>query len=195
MRIELIKRPEHSASMALLSPIIAIGLTVIAGFVIFTLIRVDPFGALYVYFTEPFTEDWSREDLVVKAVPIILIAVGLSVCYRSHSWNIGAEGQVAAGAIFGSILPIYFPNWHGPTILPLMLILGVLGGMAYGAIPALLKTRFGANEILTSLMLVYVVQLVVDWLARGPWRDPAGHNFRDSRVFPVGQSLPVDFVD
>ena len=116
MRIELIKRPEHSARMAVLSPIIAIGLTVIAGFIIFTLIRVDPFGALYVYFIEPFTEDWSREDLVVKAVPIILIAVGLSVCYPSHSWNIGAEGQLAAGAIFGSILPIYFPNWHGPTL-------------------------------------------------------------------------------
>src|SRR5262249_51782441 len=115
MRIELIRRPEHSTKMALLSPIIAIGLTVIAGFLVFTLIRVDGFGALYVYFIEPFTEDWSREDLVVKAAPIIMIAVGLAVCYQSRSWNIGAEGQLAVGAIFGSILPIYFPNWHGPT--------------------------------------------------------------------------------
>src|SRR5258707_11419698 len=193
MRIELIRRPERSAAMGLLSPLIAIALTVVAGFIVFTLIGVDPFEALYVYFIEPLTADWSLEDLVVKAVPLIMIAVGLSVCYQSNSWNIGAEGQLAAGAIFGSILPIYFPDWHGPTILPLMLILGVLGGMAYGAIPALLKTRLGANEILTSLMLVYVAQLILDWLARGPWRDPAGHNFPDSRVFDDGQSPPVIF--
>src|SRR5437667_3117930 len=139
MRIELIRRPERSTGMALLSPLIAVALTVVAGFIVFTLIRVDPFGALYVYFIEPLTEDWSREDLVVKAAPIIMVAVGLSVCYRSHSWNIGAEGQIAVGAIFGSIPPIYFPNWQGPTILPVMLILAVIGGMAYGAIPTLLK--------------------------------------------------------
>jgi simple sugar transport system permease protein len=195
MRIELVRRPERSPGMALLSPLVAIALTVVAGFIIFTAIGVDPLGALYVYFIEPLTASWSREDLVVKAVPIILIAVGLSVCYRSNNWNIGAEGQLAFGAIFGSVLPIYFPDWHGPTILPLMLLLGVIGGMAYGAIPALLKIRFGANEILTSLMLVYVAELVLDWLARGPWRDPAGHNFPDSRIFDDGQALPVIFGD
>jgi simple sugar transport system permease protein len=181
--------------MGLLSPLLALGLTIVAGFVIFVLIGVAPLEALYVYFIEPLTQSWSLQDLVVKATPIILIAVGLSVCYQSNSWNIGAEGQLAVGAIFGSALPIYFPAWHGPTILPLMMILGILGGMAYGAIPALLQTRFGANEILTSLMLVYVAELILDWLARGPWRDPAGHNFPDSRVFDDGQLLPVILGD
>src|SRR5882762_7313763 len=126
MHIELIRRPERSAAMAILSPLIAIALTVIAGFIVFSLIGVDPIQALYVYFIEPLTEDWSREDLVVKAVPLVMIAVGLSVCYQSNSWNIGAEGQLAVGAIFGSIPPIYFPAWHGPTLLPVMLILGAL---------------------------------------------------------------------
>src|SRR3974390_1834645 len=121
MRIELTRRPEHSAAMALLSPLIAIGLTVVAGFIIFTLIGVAPVEALYVYFIEPLTAAWSLQYLVVKAVPIIMIGVGLAVCYQSNSWNIGAEGQIAVGAIFGSALPIYFPDWHGPTILPLML--------------------------------------------------------------------------
>jgi general nucleoside transport system permease protein len=195
MRIELIRRPERSAAMGLLSPLIAIALTVVAGLIVFKMIGVDPFEALYVYFIEPLTADWSLEDLVVKAAPIILIAVGLAVCFQSNTWNIGAEGQLAMGAIFGSIPPIYFPDWHGPTILPLMLLLGVLGGMAYAAVPALLKIRFGANEILTSLMLVYVAQLVLDWLARGPWRDPAGHNFPDSRAFDDGQLLPVILGD
>lgn len=195
MRIELIRRPERSKALTFLSPVIAIALTVIAGFIIFAAIGVDPVQALYIYFIEPFTQQWSIEALIVKAVPIILIAVGLSFCYLSNSWNIGAEGQLAAGAIAGSILPIYFPAWQDPSILPLMLILGILGGMAYAAVPALLKIRFGANEILTSLMLVYVAQLFIDWLARGPWRNPEGHNFPDSRPFEGFQLLPVLFGD
>jgi simple sugar transport system permease protein len=193
LRIELIRRPERSIAMALLSPVMALALTVVAGFIIFAVNGVDPFEALYVYFIEPFTQLWSIEALIVKAAPIILIAVGLSFCYLSNTWNIGAEGQLAAGAIAGSILPIYFPEWQGWSILPLMMLMGILGGMAYGAVPALLKTRFGANEILTSLMLVYVAQLFLDWLARGPWRNPAGHNFPDSRPFEGHQLLPVIF--
>jgi simple sugar transport system permease protein len=177
--------------MALLSPLIAIGLTVVSGFIIFTLVGVDPFGALYVYFIEKLTAWWSIQDLVVKMTPLILIAVGLALCYLSNVWNIGAEGQLAAGAIAGSVLPIFFPEWQGPVILTLMLVMGILGGMAYAAIPALLKIRFGTNEILTSLMLVYVAGFLLDWLARGPWRDPNGHNFPNSRPFSDGQLLPV----
>jgi ABC-type uncharacterized transport system permease subunit len=195
MRIELVRRPERSAAMALLSPLIAIALTIVAGFVIFTFVGVDPFEALYIYFIEPLTMDWSLEDLLVKAAPIILIAVGLSLCYLANNWNIGAEGQLVAGAIAGSIPPIFFPEWQGPLILPIMVLLGIAGGMAYGAIPALLKTRFGANEILTSLMLVYVAQLFLDWLARGPWRNPEGRNFPDSRPFDGDQLTPVILGD
>jgi general nucleoside transport system permease protein len=177
--------------MALLSPLIAIGLTVVSGFIIFTLVGVDPFGALYVYFIEKLTAWWSIQDLVVKMTPLILIAVGLAICYLSNVWNIGAEGQLAAGAIAGSVLPIFFPDWQGPIVLTLMLLMGILGGMAYAAVPALLKIRFGTNEILTSLMLVYVAGFLLDWLARGPWRDPNGHNFPNSRPFSDGQLLPV----
>lgn len=195
MRIELIRRPNRSQAMSFLSPLIAIALTVIAGFFIFTAIGADPFEALYVYFIEPLTALWSIEALIVKAVPIIIIAVGLSLCFYSNTWNIGAEGQLVFGAITGSALPILFPEFQGPFVMPLMLLLGILGGMAYGAIPAILKNRFGANEILTSLMLVYVAQLLVDWLARGPWRNPQGHNFPDSRPFDGDQLLPVIFGD
>jgi len=191
MHIELIRRPERSAWMAFLSPVLAIVLTVIAGFIIFVASRVDPFGALYIYFIDSLTAWWSIQDLIVKMTPLILIAVGLSLCYLSNTWNIGAEGQLAAGAIAGSVLPIFFPDWEGPLVVAIMLVMGVLGGMAYAAIPAILKTRFGANEILTSLMLVYVAGYVLDWLARGPWRNPAGHNFPNSRQFSDGQLLPV----
>lgn len=195
MRIELIRRPERSSAMSLLSPIIAIALTVITGFFIFIAIGVDPLEALYIYFIEPLTAWWTVEEILIKAAPIILIAIGLSLCYRSNNWNIGAEGQLVAGAIAGSVFPILVPEWNGPLVLPVMLLMGIAGGMLYGAIPALLKIRFGTNEILTSLMLVYVAQLFLDWLARGPWRNPEGYNFPDSREFDGWQVLPVVFGD
>src|SRR4029453_9574398 len=125
-----------------------------------------------------------------KAAPLILIAVGLSICYLSNNWNIGAEGQFIVGAIVGSILPVLFPTFESWIFLPLILLLGIAGGAAYGAIPALLKTRFNTNEILTSLMLVYVAQLFLDWLVRGPWRDPQGHGFPQTIQFNDSAVLP-----
>jgi ABC-type uncharacterized transport system permease subunit len=190
MRLELVRRAEPSRLMVFLSPLIAVALTVVTGFVIFTAFGVDPFEALFVFFVEPLTAQWSLEELVIKATPIVLVAIGLSICFLSNTWNIGAEGQLIAGAIFGSIPPIFFPEWQGPLILPAMILMGILGGMLYSAIPAVLKVRFGANEILTSLMLVYVAQLLLDYLARGPWRNPEGHNFPDSRPFDGDQLLP-----
>ncbi len=191
MQLRLERRAQQSRVMAVLSPVIAIALSVVTFFVIFVVMKVDPFGALYVYFIEKLTAWWSIQDLIVKMTPLILIAVGLAICYRSNTWNIGAEGQFAAGAITGSILPIFFPDWQGPIVVMLMLLMGILGGMIYGAIPALLKIRFGANEILTSLMLVYAAGFLLDYLARGPWRDPHGFNFPNSRQFSDGQLLPV----
>src|SRR4030095_4683687 len=94
----------------------------------------------------------------------------------------GAEGQLTAGAIAGSMLPILAPDFQTPITLPLMLLMAMAGGAAYGAIPALLKNRFGTNEILTSLMLVYVAGHLLDWLVRGPWRDPRGFGFPGSRL-------------
>jgi general nucleoside transport system permease protein len=190
MRLVLEKRPEASTAMAIASPFIAFALTLIAGAIIFTLRGDNPFSALYVYFVEPLTAWWSVEQLIVKASPLILIAVGLAIAYRANVWNIGAEGQLTAGAILGGAVPVLFPEWQSPLVLVLMLILGTLGGMAWGAIPAYLRNRFNANEILTSLMLVYVIQLMLDWLVRGPWRDPQGFNFPKSITFSDWQTLP-----
>src|SRR5687768_11077432 len=105
MRLELVRRPEPSRLMTVLSPLIAVGLTLLTGFVVFTIFGVDPVQALYVFFVEPLTAVWSVEDLFIKAIPIVLIAIGLSLCFLANAWNIGAEGQFAAGAIAGSVLP------------------------------------------------------------------------------------------
>jgi len=183
MRLELHKRQEHSELMSLLSPVIAIGLTLFFGAILFSMLGLNPARALYVYFIEPLTQSWSLQELLVKASPLVLIGVGLAICFQSNTWNIGAEGQFTMGAVVGSICPIMFHTWQSPLTLPVMLLMGALGGALFAAIPALLKVRFGANEILTSLMLVYVAQLFLDWLVRGIWRDPEGYNFPESRLF------------
>ena len=190
MRLVLEKRGERSDRMALLSPLIAIALTLITGFIIFALRGLNPLEALYVYFVEPLTSAWSIEQLIVKATPLALIGTGLAVSYLANVWNIGAEGQLTAGAIAGATIPVFFPEMQTPLTLILMLVLGILGGMAYAAIPAYLKNRFSANEILTSLMLVYVAQFLLDWLVRGPWRDPKGYNFPKTIQFTGWQTLP-----
>ncbi len=191
MRLVLEKRAEHSRLMMVLSPLLAILLTVIVGGIIFSLRGLEPLHALYVYFIEPVMSLWSVEQLMVKAAPLVLIGIGLAVCYLANVWNIGAEGQFTAGAILGGLVPVFLTTWQSPLALAVMLLLGILGGMIYAAIPALLKVRFGANEILTSLMLVYVAQLLLDWLVRGPWRDPMGFNFPKSVAFEGWQLLPT----
>ena len=199
MQFLLEKRAEHSQRMAILSPVIAIALTLVTGAIIFTILGLNPFEALYIYFIEPlkylwtFQEDdlWSLEQLAVKAAPLALIGAGLSVSYLANVWNIGAEGQLVAGAIVGGAIPVMFPERQSPLTLVTMLGFGAIGGMLWASIPALLKNRFGASEILTSLMLVYVAQLLLDWLVRGPWRDPAGHNFPQTVPFSDWQLLPT----
>ncbi|MCO6385610.1 ABC transporter permease [Aliihoeflea sp. 40Bstr573] len=190
MRLELVKRPQQSTLFSALSPFIAFGLTIVAGATLFAALGKDPVETLYYYFIDPLTETWSLHELAIKAAPLILIAVGLSVCFLSSNWNIGAEGQFIMGAIAGSILPVLFPDFQFWFVLPLMLIMGMAGGAAYAFIPALLKVRFNTNEILSSLMLVYVAQLFLDWLVRGPWRNPEGFNFPETRNFHEYAILP-----
>ncbi|MEO0328376.1 MAG: ABC transporter permease [Pseudomonadota bacterium] len=191
--VRLEKRENISKLLSIFSPVIALGLTILTGAILFAALGFDPMRALYVYFIEPLTEVWSLHELAIKAAPLILIATGLSLCFRSGNWNIGAEGQFIMGGVAGSALPILMPGFDGFWVLPAMLIMGVLGGMAWAFIPAYLKTRFAANEILTSLMLVYIAQLFLDWIVRGPWRNPDGFNFPESRGFTEWQILPEIF--
>lgn len=176
-----------------LSPVIALLLTVLLGAIVFMALGKDPVQAMYSYFIEPLTETWSLHELLIKATPLILIAVGLSVCYLSNNWNIGAEGQFLMGAVAGSAIPVLAPDFQSFITLPLMLVFAMAGGAAFAAIPAFLKSRFNTNEILTSLMLVYVAQLFVDWLVRGPWRNPQGFSFPGTVTFNDFALLPEMF--
>jgi ABC-type uncharacterized transport system permease subunit len=190
LRLRLEGRPEPSRLAGWLSPLLAAAATLVVGFALFSALGREPWHAFHVFFVKPVSTLYGAGELLLKAGPLMLCAVGLAVGYRANVWNIGAEGQLTMGAIFGGGVALAFHGAATPIALPLMIVAGALGGMAWAAIPALLRTRFNANEILTSLMLVYVATLTLSYLVHGPWRDPEGFNFPQSRMFDDALLLP-----
>ena len=194
MQLVLERRAERSAWIAVASPLVAIVLTLVTISILFALLGKNPVHALGVYFLDPLTDTYTLSEIAVKASPLVMIAVGLSLCYLANIWNIGAEGQFVIGAVCGSWLAVATQGTHaGPWVLPAMLIMGAVGGALYALIPALCRVKFGASEILTSLMLVYVADLILDYLVRGPWRDPHGFNFPTTADFDPSATVPTLF--
>jgi len=191
--IKLEARPQPSRWMSLASPLMALAITVLIGVFLFVILGKDPWRGLQVFFIEPVKNLYQISELSVKATPLILIALGLAVCYRSNVWNIGAEGQFVAGALCAGWVAMQAgPDtaWLGRGIVFFVLIGGVLGGMVWAAIVALLRDRFNANEILVSLMLVYVAELLLSYLVYGPWKDPKGYNFPQTITFLADTRIP-----
>ncbi|NLD67524.1 MAG: ABC transporter permease [Limnobacter sp.] len=185
------RRARPSIAMRWLSPLLAAMLTVVVGGLMFAALGKPPLEALRVFFLNPLRDGWALSELLLKATPLALIATGLAIGFRANVWNIGAEGQFVVGAIAATGVALAVPDAGGRWLLGAMLVAGVLGGALWAAIPALLRTRFGASEILVSLMLVYVAQLGVSWLVHGPWQDPDGFNFPQTAMFSDAALLPV----
>lgn len=195
MSLKIEARPQPSRLMAWLSPLIAVGLTLASGFIFSAIIGLNPFDAFYAFFIAPVDDLYGLGELGVKAAPLMLIAVGLAIGFRANIWNIGAEGQLTFGAICGGGLALYFYESESLWLLPGMIVCGALGGMLWASIPAFLRTRFNTNEILVSLMLNYVAVLFLSYLVHGPWRDPDGFNFPESRLFSEAAIMPLVLAD
>ena len=189
--LRLEKRPEPSGAMRLASPLIAAVAMLLTGLLIFLILGKNPVEAFQVFFIKPVDSVYGLGELLLKTTPLLLCALGLAIGFRANVWNIGAEGQLIVGALAGTGVALAWGETESSWILPTMLVAGVLGGMLWAAIPALLRTRFHTNEILTSLMLVYIAQLLLAWLVHGPWRDPMGFNFPQSRLFEEWELLPI----
>ncbi len=183
-------RPEPSRLAGWLSPLLAAAATLVIGFALFSALGKDPWQAFHVFFIKPVESRYGLAELLLKAGPLMLCAIGLAAGYRANVWNIGAEGQLTMGAIFGGGVALAFHDSGSALALPLMIVAGAIGGMLWAAIPAFLRVRFNANEILTSLMLVYVATLILSLLVHGAWRDPEGFNFPQSRMFHESTLLP-----
>ncbi len=178
-------------SLTLLVPVIAIVLTLIIGGLIFGFLGYNPIEALYEFFVAPLSRPDQIGNLLVKACPLIIIGTGLVFCYRANVWNIGAEGQLILGAMGAGWLALSFPEVQSPFFLAVMAGAAMLAGGLWGAIPALLKVRFRTNEILVSLMLTYVAALFLDWIVRGPWRDPMSFGFPLTKTYPDAGLIPA----
>jgi len=191
MRLRLTPRPEPSRVMLAASPLFAALLTLGAGFLLFLALGQRPGAALRTFFVAPVSSWNGVGELLLKAAPLVLIAQGLAIGFRANVWNIGAEGQLTLGAIAASALAIGCDGSGSPWLLPAMVLGGALGGMAWAAIAAYLRSRFHANEILVTLMLTYVAGLLLSYLVHGPLRDPQGLNFPQSILFGQSALFPI----
>lgn len=192
--LTLEKRPSPSRNWTLATPVLAVALTMVAGGILFAFLGENPVVAIRTIFWDPVFGEFAfyyRGQLLVKAAPLILIAIGLSLGFRAGIWNIGAEGQYIVGAICGAGAGLAFFPSESFLIFPLMIIAGAIGGWAWAMIPAILKTKFGTNEILVSLMLVYVAESLLASVSSGLLRNPDGMGFPGSRNFsdfPAGEN-------
>jgi simple sugar transport system permease protein len=182
--LRLEKRPQPSRLWTYLTPVLAVVLTMLCGGVLFALLGKDPVLAIRTIFWEPLFSEFAfyyRPQLLVKGAPLVLIAIGLSLGCKAGIWNIGAEGQYIIGALCGAGVALAFYPLEAAFIFPLMVLAGGLGGWAWAMIPAILKVRFGTNEILVSLMLVYVAEQLLASMSLGLLKNPQGFGFPGSR--------------
>ena len=179
------KRLTPSRMTTMLTPIVAVILTMIAGGIMFALLGKPPLEAIRIIFWDPLFDpnfaDYSRPQLLVKAGPLILIAIGLSIGFKAGIWNIGAEGQYIMGAIFGAAAALAVYPTESVFLFPAMILAGAFGGWLWAMIPAILRTQFKTNEILVSLMLVYVAESILASVAQGLLKNPDGYGFPGSR--------------
>ncbi|WP_126979406.1 ABC transporter permease [Frigidibacter oleivorans] len=191
--LRLERRPTPSRLWTAATPVLAVIATMIAGGLLFALLGKPPVEAIRTIFWDPLFgqyASYSRPQLLVKAGPLILIAIGLSLGFRAQVWNIGAEGQYIMGALFGAAVGLAAYPADSVLLLPAMAVAGACGGFLWAMIPAILKTRFNTNEILVSLMLVYVAQHMMSAASFGLLRNPEGMGFPGSRNF---QQYPAAF--
>ena len=188
--LKLEARPQPSSAWSYGSPLLALVITVIIGALMFMALGKDPVKGLEMFFWQPIRTGYAVGELLVKATPLLIIALGLAVCFRSNVWNIGAEGQYVIGAVFAGGVALLADKTTGGWIVVPIVLAGVLGGMFWASITAVLRDRFNANEILVSLMLVYVAVQVLSYMVGGPWKDPNGFNFPQSKTFEEATRIP-----
>jgi general nucleoside transport system permease protein len=188
--LKLEPRPQASRFWSLASPLLALAITVVIGVILFMALGKDPVKGLQVFFWEPIKSPYALGELMVKATPLLIIALGLAVCFRSNVWNIGAEGQFIIGAVVAGGVALLADKDTGRWIVVAIVVAGTLGGMAWAGLTALLRDKFNANEILVSLMLVYVADMVLSYLVYGPWKDPGGYNFPQTKTFEAVTQIP-----
>ena len=184
-RIRFEKRLTAPRWLPVASLVVGLLLAMLTIGIIFYLLGVNPVVAFQRIFRGGFGSRFGLQETLTKSIPLILCGVGLTLAFKGRMYNIGAEGQLLVGAIFATGVQRVVPDWPAYLMLPAMFLAGFVGGALWAAIPALLKARFRMDEVLTSLMLVYIANEAVKYLVYGPWRGT------DTRGFPITDEFPV----
>jgi len=184
-------RAHPSTVLRLFSPVLAIIATAAFAALMLIWMGKNPIQGLGVFFVTPMENLRGWGEIGLRMTPLLLCALGLAVCYRANVWNIGAEGQLVMGGVAGGTVGLLAGPESFGAFFVLVLIAGMMGGALWAGIVALLRDRFNANEILVSLMLVYVAQFFLMYLVHGPLKDPDGYNFPYSAFFESAANIPM----
>ncbi len=188
--LEVEKRLTVPRWLQFVAPFISLILALLAIGIIFQAQGIDPLFAYGEIFKGAFGSSYGLSETVVKSIPLMLTGIGLTLAFRARFWNIGAEGQLLMGATCATGLALAFPDWPRWLIIPAMFTIGFVGGALWGVIPALLKARWRVDEVITSLMLVYIASNLVNHLVYGPWKGPEEMGFPYTSKFSEAAQLP-----
>ncbi|MDQ3929737.1 MAG: ABC transporter permease, partial [Chloroflexota bacterium] len=191
MALQIERRATPTRTVGLLLPVLSVLMALLMGGIVLLAAGRDPLAIYTAMFNGAFGSQHGIAETLVKTIPLLLTALGVSIAFRMLLWNIGAEGQLYFGAIFATGTALYLlPGAPSFLIIPAMVLAGFAGGALWGLIPGFLRAYLKVNEIITSLMLNYVAILFSEYLVHGPWKNPQGFGFPGTATFPDAAWLP-----
>jgi len=183
MRLEPIDKP--SLARSLLPPVIALGATVAIASFLAMLAGANPFSVFGLILNGAFGSKFAILETLNRATPLIFTGLAVAVAFRAKFWNIGAEAQLYAGALLTVLLGTGLLPWPSIAIIPTLALFSILAGAILLLVPALLKTRFGVDEVVTTLLFNFIFLLFVSMLLEGPLKDPMGMGWpKSARLLP-----------
>ena len=191
LRIRLEKRVEAPKWLVVAVPVFSVSFSLVVIAVLFWCYGVDPLLAYRKIFFGAFGSTYGLLETVVKAIPLMLCGVGLTIAFRALVWNIGAEGQLLMGAVAATAIALFVPEIPKSLVLPSMFVAGFLAGGFWGVVPGVLKAKLRADEVVTTLMMNYIASELVNYLVYGPWRGPEEWGFPYSSKFPKYAWIPT----
>ena len=183
MRLEPIKNP--SLARSLLPPAIALGTTVVFASLLAMVAGANPFSVFGLILSGAFGSKFAILETLNRATPLVFTGLAAAVAFRAKFWNIGAEAQLYSGALLTVLLGTGLLQWPSIALLPTIMLFSILAGAILLLVPALLKTRFGVDEVVTTLLFNFIFLLFISMLLEGPIKDPMGMGWpKSARVIP-----------
>lgn len=178
--LRVVKRAEKPTRQIMLLRAEALVFALVAGGVFILLIGYNPFEIYGTILSGAFRSKMAIQATVKVMIPLLISSLGVTLAFKMKFWNIGAEGQIIAGAICASYFALYHSSWNHVLLVTVMFLAGIVGGGLWGLIPALFRVKWGTNETLFTLMLNYIALHVVNFLRDGPWKDPGSQGSQRS---------------